>query len=516
MKKLLQGISFSWIRFALTIGIGIIQTPLLFNNLNKEELNFWYIFYSFGAFLQMADLGLVQTISRLIAYIDNSNALSKSEGSIKNLASYSIKQIYITALFSFFTILVLAGVGVFIIYLTVYYEKTNIFNLKIAFLIYVIGIIFNLLSNVPASMLIGYREVGTDSIIRSIAQIIYFAILLIFLPYYHSIVLVSLSFMLQNLGQLVTLHFAFYVKHRNIFKNENHWKELVKFNIAKQIYSQSAPLVINQLGGWLISQGNIFIVSIVVGADKVSDYAINQQIFTYIAAIALVMNQSIGPFIAKSYIQNKLSGLQDLFVNTILICLSMVGVLIIIQLSCGKNIITLWIGPEHFLGYTLSAIFGITTFLEVQHSVAGNFVWNTGSWPFNKWTLWAGMLTVILGYFLGNYYGLIGIALATLVSKLMTLNWYVLYFGLKRVGLTLKDYTRRIFSPLFLSLILTLSLVLYVENQTSGKEFSNIVIILLLSCLSSGVFLLFIGIFCRKILMKIYSTVILPRLKHRL
>ena len=73
LGKLAKGISFSWIRFALTIIIGIVQTPLLFQNLVKDQLNFWYIFFLFGAFLQMADLGLVQTLSRLIAYIDNSS-----------------------------------------------------------------------------------------------------------------------------------------------------------------------------------------------------------------------------------------------------------------------------------------------------------------------------------------------------------------------------------------------------------------------------------------------------------
>ena len=510
--KLIKGVSLSWIRFALTIIIAVVQTPLLFSNLNKIQLNFWYIFFLFGAFLQMADLGLVQTLSRLIAYIDNADESKGEEGMIAKLASFSIQQIYVTVFASFAVILIIVGVLVFGIYSFTYHQPTEADVLKTAFSIYVLGIVFNLLSNVPAAMLIGYRDVGIESVVRSISQIIYFAVLLALLPVFKSIILVSCAFMVQNLGQLIALHITFYKRHKYIFNAKLPFRDLVQPVVAKQVYSQSFPLVVNQIGAWLIAQGSVLMASIVVGASEISDYAINQQLFTYITAIALVINQAIGPFIAKRYIQNKLDELKTLFSNTIIVCLSIVGMMIIVLIPCGVNIMGLWVGSSHYLGISFSIVFGLITFLEVQHSVVGNFVWNTGAWPFNKWTLWAGILTVGLGFLLGKYYGLFGIAVATLFSRLLTLNWYVVYYGLKRLGLALIPYLYRVLIPLSLSVTSSLLLAIYIQHKFTAQS-NDFVVIAVVSSLSTLVFLILIGMLFRHSFRSMYQIVLAKRNK---
>ncbi len=437
-SKLLKGISFSWIRFGLSIGLGLIQTPILFNNLPSEQLNSWYIFYSFGAFLQMADLGLTQTISRLIAYVDNSEQLE--DNTIGILSTFKIKQIYYTSIFSFLCLILLVGIIITVIYFNIQSQSAANNQLLTAFFIYIGSMLFTLLSNIPGAMLIGYRDIAPESIIRSIFQIIAFIILLIGLPHYKSIIFVSITFLLQSVGMFLSLHIAFYIRHKKVFSELLLFKDYIKLKISKNIYKQSLPLAINQLGGWLINQGNIFIASITIGSQNISDYAINQQVFTYIASVALVLNQAIGPFIAKQYIQDKHEKLQQFFKSTTIFCLTIVSVMIVIQAVCGEEVISLWVGHKHYLGLAFSCIFAVITFLEVQHSVSGNFVWNTRSWPFNTWTLAAGILNVGLGYVISSSYGLLGMAIATLVSKLVTLNWYVVYFCLKRLKMHVNKY----------------------------------------------------------------------------
>ncbi|AQG81319.1 lipopolysaccharide biosynthesis protein [Spirosoma montaniterrae] len=505
--RLIKGVSFSWVRFLLTILIGIIQTPLLFKNLAKDELNFWYIFFLFGAFLQMADLGLIQTLSRIIAYIDNANESSSDNHTIADLSSYSPKQIYTTSLLSFCAILTGVSIVVVGIYYVMYSQAVNATTLQTAFCIYVVGIVFSLLSNIPAALLIGYRDVGVESIVRSVWQILYFALLFVLLPVYKSVVLVAVAFMFQNMGQLISLHLTLYVRHKYIFENDKTpRRQLFQYIIAKRIYSQSFPLVINQFGGWLIAQGSVLMASIIVSANEISDYVINQQLFTYVTSIALVVNQVISPFIAKKYIQDRFAGLQSLFVNTMVVCLSIVGAMLVILLVCGENIITLWVGSKHFLGTSYAIVFSLITFFEVQHSVAGNFVWNTGVWPFNKWTLLAGLLTVTLGFALSQFYGLLGIALASLLSKLLTLNWYVVYISLKRLGLSVKGYLAGTLSPLVLVIFTCILLAFYTKHQPALKGINEVMKIAIVSTVSGVVFLLLISFLFRKSFFALYQT----------
>lgn len=516
IHRLLKGVSYSWIRFILTIGIGIFQTPLLFKYLTKEETSFWYIFYALGAFLQMADLGLVQTISRLIAYIDTSEHNRFDNDLISKLSSYSVKQIYATSLISFSIILMLVGTISLIIYVHIYDLSNHSINLEISFLLYIIGIIFSLISNIPAAILIGYRDVGIDSGIRSISQIIYFILLFFLLPHYKSIIFVTSCFALQNFFQFYSIHkflckkYKDRVNSRNLFKLYN-----IKIDIANQIYRQSLPLALTQLGAWLISQGNIFVASIIVGANAISDYAINQQIFLYITSISLVINQSLGPFIARYHSKDEKEAINTLFNSTMIVCLSIVSILIIIEIICAPNIMSLWVGSDHFLGNSFSIVFGIVTFLEVQHSIAGNFVWNTGSWPFNKWTLIAGILTVGLGYLLGKYNGLFGIALATLISRLITLNWYVMYYTLKRLNILFLPYTKQILLPMLLISYVTY----YVTNfiyQFVNLNMADIVKILCTVILASVVFVSLASILFRKSIQFIYNTIVLPKIAHKI
>ena len=476
-SKLLKGISFSWVRFGLSIGIGLIQTPILFKNLDSNQLNSWYIFYSFGAFLQMADLGLTQTISRLIAYVDNSESLENDIGG--ELSKFKVKQIYVTSIFSLLCIIVLIGIITIITYLNVQSQTWANNELVIAFFIYIISMVFTMLSNIPGAMLIGYRDIGPESIIRSIFQITFFVMLLFGLPYYKSIIFVASAFLFQNFGMFVALHLSFYLRHKNVFKEYFSIRDIIKFEISKSIYKQSLPLAINQLGGWLINQGNIFVASIIVGSQNISDYAINQQVFTYIASISLVVNQTMGPFIAKQYIQNKHDNLKQFFVSTTIFCLTIASIFIVIQTVCGHEIIELWVGREHYLGLMFSCIFAAITFLEVQHSVGGNFVWNTRSWPFNKWTLGAGVLNVGLGYLFGKYYGLLGMAFATFLSKLITLNWYVVYYCLKRLQIMISEYFFGVFMPIIIILIATFLLAInfkYVPVIANLNIFLKIII----------------------------------------
>ncbi|GAB3897279.1 lipopolysaccharide biosynthesis protein [Spirosoma agri] len=504
-NKLIRGISFSWLRFILTIGIGLVQTPILFKNLTSNELNFWYVFFSFGAFLQMADLGLVQTISRLIAYIDNSSEVSEKD-IIGILSKYKTKQIYVTTLFSFTCILILIS---FIVYVSFLYSHEALsYELKASFFLYIIGIMFALLSNVPGAMLVGYRDVGPESIVRSIFQILYFLLLLGGLPFYKSILFVSFIFLIQNVGQFVVLHFTFFVRHNKIFKEFVPSKKLIQFNISYSVYKQSMPLVINQMGGWLISQGNIFVAYLVVGSTQISDYAINQQVFTYIASISLVINQTMGPFIAKYYIQNKHEALKELYSSTTIICLSIVSLLLIIQLVCGYEIIDMWVGSEHYLGVTFSVVFALITFLEVNHSVGGNFVWNTSSWPFNGWTLAAGIFNVLLGYLLGKYYGLIGMAFATFVSKLVTLNWFVIYYCLKQLGMFVKDYLFKTFVPLVGTLLILLVVNFYLKVFLQTLNLNIFLIVVMVSISSFMTLVLLTSIIFKSHFLNLYQTVI--------
>lgn len=495
-KRIIKGVSLSWLKFFLTMAIGVVQTPLLFKYLPAIELNTWYVFFSFGAFLQISDLGLVSSISRIIAYLDNADPNKTPEKTTAGLKDFSTHQIYSTSLFSFSSILIVFGSLACLIYGLLHRSENS--TLTLAFVIFIAGILFNLISNIPTAVLDGFRDPGYDSLVRIIVQVFYFLMLLLLLPVFKSILFASVAFLLQNLMQFLTLHFILRYRHKKAFAGPRGLKHLIQLTILKNVYGQSLPLAVNQLGTWLTSQGSVLIASIVLGPNKLSDYVINQQLFSYGIAISLVINQIIGPFVAKQYIQDNKENLIAYYKNTVILSLCIVGLFLVALFTSCDTIIDLWVGKGHFLGYEFAVIFALITFFEVQHSVAGNFVWNMGVWPFNKWTLAAGILNIGLGYLLGSFYGLIGIASATFISKILTLNWYVVFYCLKKLRMSITNYLGSVFIPMIGSVLVTIVLVLYIKARVHLATSNEFLFIVVLSTISALIFAVLIVILFQK------------------
>lgn len=496
-KRIFRGISFSWIRFLLVLLIGVFQTPLLFKYLPAVELNTWYIFFSFGAFLQISDLGLVSSISRIIAYLDNTADPVSDEKIPATFRNFSMRQIYNTSLLSFSSILSLIGFALFIVYYFINRHNHLPDHLTIAFIIFLGGSVFSLLSNIPAAMLAGFRDPGYDSLLRSIIQILYFTSLFFLLPHFKSVIFVASLFFLQNFIQFLSLHFILYARHGHTLRNAGTGKR-VELQVAKHIYKQSSPMLINQIGTWLTTQGTVFIALLVLGPNRLSDYAINQQLFNYGIAISLVINQTTGPFVAKQYIRGNRGLLIDYYKKITIACMGISCLFLSVMLPGCKQVISLWVGSSHFLGFHFALVFALIVFFEVQHSVAGNFVWYMGNWPFNKFTFAAGLLNIVLGYFLGKTYGLFGIALSTFISKFITLNWYVVWYCLRKLGITLKNYTVAVLLPMILSVLVPVVLVSYAQRYSLIWSFHQWGYLLMIVISSSMICGLLIWLFFRK------------------
>ena len=105
----------------------------------------------------------------------------------------------------------------------------------------------------------------------------------------------------------------------------------------------------------------------------------------------------------------------------------------------------------------------INLILETHHSINGSFVWTTGKWPFAPWTLAAGLINVSLASVGAIWLGFPGLVLGSLIAKLVTLNWYVVYFTLKRLTIQWREYRRGILVPILWSVLLTLAATLGVR-----------------------------------------------------
>ena len=132
-------------------------------------------------------------------------------------------------------------------------------------------------------------------------------------------------------------------------------------------------------------------------------------------------------------------------------------------LALGPTFFDLWLGPGNFVGYPILFVFVITLTLDVQSSTFSTFSRATEDEVFLFCSLAAAFIKVSLALLLGFYYGLLGIALSTLIAQFATCSWYMAYRSIKRLGLSFRGYLRDVATPILILFIITGSVVIAIK-----------------------------------------------------
>lgn len=473
--KIFTGITFSWLRFVLGFIVAIIQIPIIFKHLPKEIVGVWFLFYSAAAFLQMSDFGLPSAVSRAVAYLKN-NKIDSEQLEVKFYQQFTIRDIYISSFLSFSiisSVVVVIGTALILI-LRPGFGVNHALNeeVSLSFAIFIVGIFFNMTANIPYACLNGMGDVGYDNIFKILVQLLGLSSILILLPLVPSIKTLSFIYLGQGIISTSLVHRFLRIRHKNLFILKGKYnKELIK-----HLYKESIPLFINQIGGWLTNQSGIWIATILLGVHMIADYSILIQIVLYGLSISMSIPTAINPYAISAFASGGIKSLHKYFFLTLKISTFIVVFWIVILSFWGETILDLWIGKGHFLGIWVLIPLLLNLFFEMQHSICGGFVWNSGKWPFVPTTIAAGILNVIFGFIGCYYYGFIGLATGTMLAKLFTLNWYVVFYALKRLNISFIKYLNEFLRPILLIsgsiYIFSILINYYFKNTAIQFDFS--------------------------------------------
>jgi O-antigen/teichoic acid export membrane protein len=156
-------------------------------------------------------------------------------------------------------------------------------------------------------------------------------------------------------------------------------------------------------------------------------------------------------------------------------------------LALGPHLFNLWLGPGNFVGYPLLIILFVLLFLEAQCFIVTTCSRATEDEAFALWAVAAGALKVILSIILGIRYGLIGIALGTLIAQLATNHWFMVFRGLRRLRMSLREHAKQVLLPVGVLFIVTTVAVWLVVRVLSGFP---LLLVVGAGCVMSGTLLL--------------------------
>ncbi|GAM11007.1 polysaccharide biosynthesis protein [Geobacter sp. OR-1] len=458
-KRIIFGVSASWLRFVLVTLIGLLQTPLLFRYLPPAELGLWYLFYTIAAFLALSDLGLPSAFGRAVSYVWGAtrNNLNKSEDKVPAFYRQTpLEDLYLSALLASLIMAVAVAVAGFpfaYIYLTLVTADHALMDRAAwALLFFLGGVIGNLLAAIPNACLSGMGDVGWDNLSRTVMQLVGFLLIVLLLPLFPDIRLMSLIFLAQGVVSFVGGHALLVWRH----KLPPFFGGSVNYPVVRRMYAESFPVLVTRLGVWLVLESSLMIAGYVMGAGKVPDFAALRQVVMMGMSIPTSIPIALAPYAAAAYSEGDLQKVRYYYRKAVRFSLLLAGLWAAGLLVWGPKVMDLWLGRGHFVGYSVLIPMVLACFLDLHQSAHGFFVWSAGRWPFMKSSMAAGGLNIVLAYWGCRYYGFAGLAWGTMVAQLATNNWYGVYYTVRHLGTALSDYLMRVFLPAlcFLALLI--------------------------------------------------------------
>jgi O-antigen/teichoic acid export membrane protein len=419
-NKIIFGIFSGWGAQAVSIVLGILTMPLFFRYLPMEELGLWMFFIGTAFFVNLADLGFSPVMGRQLAFALGDGD-KNADPNYTSTAYYFRLAKYIAALTAPALFIGMLLVGSIFLW-TLPISEALFKNSLVAWAIFSMSQAVTCHFKYLETTLTGHGEVGWQNITQTIVQALTLAGYFVVLHFFQGgIIALSIIFLCRNMMNA----FFVWLLVRGRVDNLHLSKVKVTWQDVKPHIRPAFDMFLISLGSFLILNTDQYFIVTFLGTAQLPDYAAAYRLVQIAYIFAETASGMCVPFISRKSAAGDEAGVHRmLMANTtvgMLIQLSAVSIIAVF----GDYIIKLWLGPGHFVGWTVLWVFCIMLTLENHHVIFARFglyAKNDPTW--GKVSILSGAINLILTFIGVQWLGLLGVALGTMISQILTNNWY--------------------------------------------------------------------------------------------
>lgn len=437
MRKILFGVFSGWGSQVASLLIGVFTMPIFFRYLPKDELGIWMFIMGTGFFVNLSDLGFSPVLGRQIAFeLGKGDRNSSSKETVGTSYYYSLSR-YVSSLTAplLFIGLILFG-GLFI-----YSFRLPEALLRKALMAWGVFCFAQALSckyKYLETTLNSHGEVGWQNILQTVVQAVtllgYFLVL-----HFSSWGIVGLSgiALFRNIAFASGLGWFL----RRLVDPSHRMKVNVGLADVRPHLRPAWDMFLITLGTFLILNTDQYFITKFLGPAALPDYAAAYRLVQVAYIFSTTASAMCIPFISRKSAEGDQSSVHGLLMLNTTVGMVMQLMAVSLISVFGDYIIKIWLGEGHFVGWSILWVFCIMLTLENHHVIFARFGLSAKVDPsWGKMSVLAGAINLILTFFFIQWIGLLGVALATMLSQIMTNNWYAVVKTLNIIQLSFTDY----------------------------------------------------------------------------
>lgn len=447
MNERNKGVVLSYIQIITSVIVNLIYVPVLLHFMGKSEYGLYQIAGSFYSYITVFESSISGGVLKYYC-----KALDLKNDVLANETLYTARRIYrILSLFIALASIVFCTAFYYFYKSSFSQEELNEGTI-ILFALF-INMIITVLGSVYLTIITGHEKFIFIKGINILIQVIQPFLVILFVmhvPYAIVIVLVMAS-----LNACAILARYFYTKRKlGININKCKYNRL----LLKEILGLASTILLASIADQIFWKADQIILGKIYGTTLVAIYSVGAQIYNIYMQFGIQITGVYYPKMSALYNQNDgIQKVSDLFIEIgrvifLILLLILSGFIIF-----GKNFLLFWVGKGYDAAYYVAIVVMIPFSIDLAQSIGLSILQITGQYGFRaKMYFLAALINIVSTIFMSIYLGMIGAALSTGLTMLVTSGFIMNWYFDKRVGLNIKKYWKKCFPIIIVAIALTI------------------------------------------------------------
>jgi O-antigen/teichoic acid export membrane protein len=434
LMKLVRGSGSRVFHLVLMVAISFFLTPFTVHRLGAEQYGIWALAFAFVGYYSVLDLGLSAAVFTHMSYALGRG--DEAEG----------QRIYQTGLSVFGTIgLILATITLILTFsVGHFYHPTGHTGdgYTMAIVIFLVGmqtaISFPL--RVPFGVLNSGSHFDITSGLFILTTILRAGSTFAVLWLHHGVIALALvSFFASLPGNLASLLMV---------KRKYPYLKVLKVTggdklTARKLVNFGFPVLIGQLADRIRLQTDTMTVSFFLGLAAVTHYNIASSLVSYYTDVLVAIIGVLAPLLSVQKSRNDDEGLRRSFFGGTRVAICVAGFIAFGMIAWGHAFVERWMGASFVDAYPVLVILVLAVLLDASQSTAVNALYATmNQKPYAALNMSEAIANLILSIALAKPYGMLGVALGTLIPSVIVRILVQPFVVQKYLGISAWEYLK--------------------------------------------------------------------------
>lgn len=438
-NQIRSGAILTYLNIIVSIIVGFGYTPIILRLLGQAQYGVYSLIGSLVAYLSILDLGLGKAVIRYVAQ-------NRIIGSKKREAELNGLFLIIYSIIGFIALII--GVFIYFNFDKIFentFNSNQLYIAKIMLLCLVINIAVSFPLSVFTSIIQAYERFVFLRIINIMSTFLKPTLALPFLYMgYGATFLVFTATIINIVSLLINLFYC--IKFLNIKICFGKYKRNFLWEISGFSFFIFLGIIVDKIY-W--STGQI-IIGKMLGPTQIAIYAIAIQFITIYTQLSYAIGIVFFPRLTILTSNNiSKQELLNLLVKTGRITTFIVSYIIVVFYLVGEKFIFLWAGKDYLLAYDIILILMLSMLISTIQSM---FTAMLQAMNRNKYyssvCILSAIINIFLSIYLLNLYGIMGCAISTTISLLLSTGILMNRYYLKKLQLDIFFYWKQIFKIL--------------------------------------------------------------------